>query len=78
MCIQGVSMSKESGFRVRVDEDLRKAFLESCRLADSTASQEIRKFMRNYVETEGDYLQMGLFSDANIPSTKQPKSKEHK
>ncbi len=66
MCIQGVSMSKESGFRVRVEESLRLAFLIACRREDSTASQEIRKFMRDYVESRGDFLQMGLFSGANI------------
>ena len=53
-------MAKESGFRVRVEESLRKAFIEACRKEDQTASQEIRKFMRIYVEERDNHLQTGL------------------
>lgn len=54
-------MSKESGFRVRVEERLRKAFLEACRIEDSTASQEIRKFMREYVNNREKLRQASIF-----------------
>lgn len=54
-------MSKESGFRVRVEEQLRKAFLDACRVEDSTASQEIRKFMRQYVDNHESLRQQSIF-----------------
>ena len=57
-------MNKESGFRVRVVESLRKEFLEACRMDDTTASQEIRRFMRDYVGKRGTKLQADLFSES--------------
>ena len=59
-------MIKESGFRVRVEEGLRKAFIDACRKKDQTASQEIRKFMRNYVEERDNYLQTGLQTSGSV------------
>jgi hypothetical protein len=70
-------MSKESGFRVRVEESLRKAFIEACRKKDQTASQEIRKFMRDYVEESGNYLQTGLFPSDSV-QYQQPGIKKQK
>lgn len=34
---------------VRVDKNLRDAFVLSCQSMDSTASRELRHFMRQYV-----------------------------
>ena len=61
-------MSKESGLRVRVEEGLRKAFIEACRLEDQTASQEIRKFMRDYVKAHSNQQQFALFADGGLSS----------
>ena len=38
---------------VQVDEVLRKGFIASCKGQDTTASQELRKFMRDYVKKHG-------------------------
>ena len=70
-------MSKESGFRVRVEQGLRKAFIEACRTKDQTASQEIRKFMRNYVEEHDNNLQTGLSPSGNVRFQHQ-ETKKHK
>lgn len=34
---------------IKIDEDLKKAFISACRSNDSDASKEIRKFIRDYV-----------------------------
>jgi hypothetical protein len=36
--------------RVRVEEDLRSAFVKACHRQDLTAAQVIRAFMRDFVE----------------------------
>ncbi len=46
-------MPNEKSVLVRVDKDLRDAFIEACRRNDSTASQELRRFMRDYVKKHG-------------------------
>jgi hypothetical protein len=40
----------DAGLRIRVQCDLRKAFLEVCRAQDKPATQVLREFMRVYVE----------------------------
>ena len=41
---------KDSGFRIRVERDLRDKFIEMCRAKDRPAAQVIRDFMRQYIE----------------------------
>lgn len=52
MCIHWVHscFMKDVGFRIRVQRDLREAFLEVCRAQDKPAAQVLREFMRAYVE----------------------------
>jgi predicted transcriptional regulator len=45
--------TKDSGFRIRVQRDLRERFLSVCRAQDKPAAQVIREFMRDYVERHG-------------------------
>lgn len=40
---------QESGPRIRVQEQLRLDFLAACRANDLTASQVVRKFMKQYI-----------------------------
>lgn len=40
---------KDSGFRIRVERDLRDKFVEICRTQDRPAAQVVRDFMRQYV-----------------------------
>lgn len=47
--------SKDSGYRIRVERDLRDRFIEVCRAQDRPAAQVVRDFMRRYiVEQESD------------------------
>lgn len=39
----------DAGFRIRIDDDLRTAFIRTCRSNDQTAAQVLRAFMRQYV-----------------------------
>ncbi len=41
---------KDVGLRIRVQRDLREAFLKVCRAQDKPAAQVLREFMRAYVE----------------------------
>lgn len=42
-------VEKDSGFRIRVQRDLRQKFLDICRAQDRPAAQVLREFMRKYV-----------------------------
>lgn len=42
-------MIKNSGFRIRVQRELREKFLEICREQDKPAAQVLREYMREYV-----------------------------
>lgn len=52
---------KESGLRIRVDDQLRGAFIHACKKSDLTAAQVLRAFMRNYVEQYARGEQSDLF-----------------
>lgn len=40
---------KDSGFRIRVERELREEFISACRKQDRPAAQVLREFMRAYV-----------------------------
>ncbi len=46
MCIR----MSDSGFRIRVDDELRKEFIETCRSQDRPAAQVLRDFMRVFIK----------------------------
>lgn len=46
-------MSEDKSFTFRADEDLIKVFHHACANNDTTASQAIRVFMRDYVKKHG-------------------------
>jgi antitoxin component of RelBE/YafQ-DinJ toxin-antitoxin module len=52
---------KEAGLHVRIDEDLRKRFVEVCQKQDITASQVLRAFMRKFIEDHYAGRQQELF-----------------
>ena len=54
-------ITKDVGFRIRVDRDLRNEFLEVCRAQDKPASQMIREFMRRHIEEYENSQQRNLF-----------------
>lgn len=47
------SAMSEAGFRIRVDDELRRDFIETCKSEDLTASQVLRAYMRSYIELHG-------------------------
>ena len=40
---------KNVALKIRVEEELRRDFIEVCRSEDMTAAQVVRKFMRGYI-----------------------------
>jgi hypothetical protein len=53
--------AKDSGFRIRVERELRDEFVAACRDEDRPAAQVLREFMRDYVSRRN------LSSDAAKP-----------
>lgn len=43
-------LRKDVGLRIRIDRDLRDAFVEACRSQDVAASEVLREFMRSYTQ----------------------------
>lgn len=56
-------MHEPSGFRVRVDDQLRHEFITACRKQDQAAAQVLRAFMRDYVAKYYDGQQEKLFTE---------------
>ncbi|MFP7673496.1 hypothetical protein ACG74X_09075 [Marivita sp. S0852] len=40
---------KDVGLRIRIDRELREAFLKACKAQDKPAAQVLREYMRDYV-----------------------------
>jgi antitoxin component of RelBE/YafQ-DinJ toxin-antitoxin module len=71
-----VHIMKESGLRIRVENDLREMFLAVCKKEDQTAAQVLRAFMRSYIEQRTGATQPDLFQDSlNINMTKYGEQK---
>lgn len=61
-------MQDSSGFRIRVDGQLRQEFISACRSQDRSAAQVLREFMRGYVAKHYSGQQESLFSEeSKIP-----------
>ena len=45
---------KDSGFRIRVERDLREKFIEVCRAQDRPAAQVLRDYMRAHIRDHGE------------------------
>lgn len=56
---------KDVAFKIRVEEELRRDFVEMCRSEDRPAAQVIREFMRDYIARQSTQLQGNLFADEN-------------
>lgn len=51
--MEHVSYIKQTSMTFRLDADLHAAFLAACKAADRSAAQELRAFMREYIERKG-------------------------
>jgi hypothetical protein len=64
-------MQDSSGFRLRVDDQLRQEFISACRAHDRAAAQVLREFMRGYVAKHYGGQQTKLFTDEMKNPSKQ-------
>jgi hypothetical protein len=74
-CIQMGAQVAETGLRIRVDDTLRRDFIEICKLNDTTAAQVLRACMRSYLEEhapssgQGQLFGMAISSLADGPKS---------
>lgn len=61
-------MSKDAGMRIRVEKELREAFVQACRAQDRPASDVLRDFMRSFTQTQQSG-QTSLFANKNRKTT---------
>ena len=57
----GYPYVKTAGFRIRVDPELRQAFIEACNESDLSAAHVLRTFMRQYTDSFAEKNQGDLF-----------------
>lgn len=57
----GCPHMKSAGFRIRVDPNLRQAFIEACNESDVSAAHVLRSYMKHYIETFTSQKQGDLF-----------------
>lgn len=50
-------MSKEAVFTMKLEPELRDAFMAAAQAADRPASQIVREFMRDYVQQDREYVE---------------------
>lgn len=55
---------KDSGMRIRIEKDLREAFVLACRAQDRIASEVLRDFMRSFTDMY-EANQRNLFPEPN-------------
>ena len=56
--------AKDVGVRIRVERELREAFLGACIAENRHASDVLREFMRSFAERHGDGKQISLIADS--------------
>ena len=62
-------MAKTAALRIRIEPDLHKKFLNTCKAHDIPASQVLREFMRQYVSTHEPTTQLDFFGrPADMPA----------
>jgi len=67
-------MPQEVGLRIRLQDDLRREFIDVCKVQDTTAAQVLRAFMRSYVDQHGASVRQGkLFVASGDRDTRKGK-----
>ena len=61
-------MSKTAALRIRIEPELHKSFLDTCKAQDVSASQVLREFMKQYVATNLSTPQLDFFQQAGKSS----------
>ncbi len=49
-------MTKEAVFTMKLEPELRDAFMAAAKVADRPASQIVREFMRDFVQQDREYI----------------------
>lgn len=62
-------MAKTAALRIRIEPELHKRFIDTCKAQDIPASQVLREFMKQYVSTHETTTQLDFFQ--------QPGRKHH-
>lgn len=62
---------KDVAFKIRIDEELRRAFVEACREQDRPAAQVVREFMRRYVAGETEFATPTVQPKVNTKNAKE-------
>lgn len=62
---------KNVGIRIRVEEELRKAFQGACLAEQRQASDVLREFMRAFADQHGGGLQASLFAGSDGPPVRR-------
>ena len=57
-------MAKTAALRIRIEPDLHKSFIDTCKARDIPASQVLREFMKQYVSTHEDTSQLDFFQQS--------------
>ena len=60
---------KNVAFKIRIDEGLRRAFVDACQADDRPAAQVVREFMRNFVAERSatDHVEQDFNGEGNSP-----------
>ncbi len=58
-------MAKDAGLRIRVEKDLRQAFVQACKNEGTSASDVIRNYMQSYVDYDVTQRQPDFFKLEN-------------
>jgi len=61
---------KDVAFKIRIDEELRRAFVEACREQDRPAAQVVREFMRRYIAGEAEQAAPAIYPKVSARNTK--------
>jgi hypothetical protein len=62
---------KDAGLRIRIEPELRDAFIRTCHESHTPAAQVLRAFMRDYVNQA--QKQSRTLNRASFPHSNQPK-----
>ncbi len=69
---------KDVAFKIRIDEELRRVFVEACRDQDVPAAQVVREFMRKYVAERQAATSTEGISESEHASTRTSKRNRNK
>ena len=58
-------MPKSSALRIRIEPELHREFLDTCKRLDLPAAQVLRQYMRKFVEEHRTGMQSELFDSGD-------------